>query len=133
MYGRLKFVKKRNGELQDFDLGKLENTIYACIQETNEFTESESAMRSSSSRIAFTVITELNHKILENKLDPTKINVDILQDTVEDVFYNFGYHNTAKQYMRFKYYKKIKSKQSEIERLQKILKTHNINYTGENK
>lgn len=134
MYGRLKLVKKRNGELQDFDLGKLENTIYACIREINEFTESESAMKASSSKIAFAVTMELNHKLMDGKIDPNEINVDALQDTVENVFYTFGYHNTAKNYMRFKYYKKIRAKQLEIERLQKILKDHNISYEeGENK
>ena len=119
MYGRLKCIKKRSGKVQDFDISKLQKTILVTIQEENEFQEPLSVAKTSASRLSFEVVSEIEKLIRSNKVDPLAIDADVIQDNVENVFYNAGYHNTAKNYMRYKYNKQLKRKDKLIERLEK--------------
>jgi len=119
MYGMIKCVRKRSGETQDFDLAKLEHVILVSIQEEKEFNEPYSVEKNTASRITFEVIHELEKKIKNHELDCMNIDMDVIQNLVEDIFYRCGYYNTAKRYMRYKFNKQLAAKDSEIETLKK--------------
>ena len=117
MYGLLKCVKKRSGEIQDFDIGKLQKTILVTIEEEKEFNEPFSVAKSATSRMSFEVVDRIEKEIKQGNIDGNCIDVETVQNTVEDVFYCNGYHNTAKNYMRFKFDKVITNKDQQIKLL----------------
>lgn len=119
MYGMIKCVRKRSGQIQDFDLAKLERTIFISIQEEKEFDEPYDLEKITASRITFEVINALERKIRNKEVDCMCVDMDVIQDAVEDIFYSSGYHNTAKNYMRYKFDKQLSKKNEEIERLKK--------------
>ena len=119
MYGMLKCIKKRSGEIQDFDLSKLQKTILVTIEEEKEFQEPLAVAKTSASRLSFEVVTEIEKLIRSGKVDPLAIDADVIQNSVENVFYKSGYHNTAKNYMRYKFDKVIREKNNYIEQLEK--------------
>lgn len=118
MYGRLKCIKKRSGLIQDFDILKLQKTILVTIEEEKEFQEPLSVAKNSASRLSFEVVTELEKLIKSGKVDPLAIDADVIQDSVENVFYDSGYHNTAKNYMKYKFDKQLKRKDEYIKTLE---------------
>lgn len=119
MYGIVKAVKKRSGKIEDFEFAKLERTILESIIEEKEFDEPSNVEKSSASRLTFEVISNLERKIRRGEIDGSCVEVEVIQNTVEDVFYSSGYHNTAKKYMRFKYMKIVNTKDAEIADLKK--------------
>lgn len=125
MYGLIKFVRQRDKTLKDFDITILENTIYTSISKSNEFNEPENVIKSTSSRITFSVISELEKKISKKELDPYNLPVDEIREIVETVFYNNGYHDTAKIYIRNEYAKIIEEYKKKIKSLEDELESKN--------
>lgn len=125
MYGLIKYVKQRDGSIADFDIGILENTIFTSINKCNEFKEPDNIIKSTSSRITFSVISELEKKINKNELNPNGVSVDEIRETVEMVFYNNGYYDTAMVYIRNEYEKIIKEYREKIEELETRLSIKN--------
>lgn len=124
MYGLLKCVKKRSGNIQDFDIGKLQKTILVTIQEENEFNEPLSVAKAATSKMSFEIVDAIEKLVKAGKCDNNSIDVDIIQDSVETVFYSNGYHDTAKNYMRYKYNKQLSKKDDEIKKLKEELQAY---------
>ena len=126
MYGMIKYVKQQDGTLSDFDIAILENTIFTSINKCNEFKEPASIVKSTSSRITFTVISELEKKIAKNVLDAYSIPVSDIREIVEKVFYDNGYHDTAMIYIKNEYEKIINRYKDNIKELEEKIRDKNI-------
>lgn len=124
MYGLIKCVKKRDGKLEDFDIGVLEDAILTTMRDCNEFNEPYSLIREISSRITFSTISEIEKKIAVNKLDPNEVPIDIVREAVESSLYNHGYHDTAVMYVRNTYKKIIEKYENIIKELKDEIKTY---------
>lgn len=92
----LAYVVKRNGELQSFDLYRIEQAVYKAFLETEEagMKEAQDIARS-----VLDVLTEESLISPENTYVPS---VEYVQDTVEAQLMRHGYLTTAKAYILYR-------------------------------
>ncbi len=98
----VKYVEKRNGTFEKFDLFKIENAVRRAFKETGQEARIE-------------VFKELSLDVVKRiaKLFPS---VEDIQDHVEVVLMEKGYHNTAKSYIIYR------EKHSEIRKMGETVK-----------
>lgn len=98
-------VRKRDGQLVDFDPKKTIEAIYAAARATGEFGKEEAEKLSQSVR-----------RILNKKFDGLKIpTVEEIQDVVEEVLAQKGWYQTAKAYILYRH------KRAELRRVKLLL------------
>lgn len=113
MYGKIKFVIKRDNACEDFDISRLQLSINKIIKSTNEYDEDDSSIDSVSRRLSFTVVNVLSNYIDEDG----GINIDQIYDSVADCLFDIGYHHTGKSYLKTRYENIISEKDKEISTL----------------
>lgn len=94
------FVRKREGNLVDFDPSKIANAITKAFESTGE------ADSTKAWELTAVVISRLEGEIVE---------IETIQDIVEDTLMNAGYRKTAKAYILYR------AKRTEIRNTQKVL------------
>ncbi|MFC1768778.1 adenosylcobalamin-dependent ribonucleoside-diphosphate reductase [Nanoarchaeota archaeon] len=89
---KIKKIKKRNGEIKDFDQNKITSAIFNAAQSVGgrDFEQAK--------KISQGVIEELNSVYSENAVP----SVEEIQDTVEKVLIKMGHANTAKAYILYR-------------------------------
>jgi ribonucleoside-diphosphate reductase alpha chain/ribonucleoside-triphosphate reductase len=88
-------VRKRDGELVDFDIDKIENAIYqASLEQVTDMEEAK--------EIAKEVADDINENIILN-YEEEIIKVEDIQDRVEFELLNNGYFNIGKSYILYRY------------------------------
>ena len=118
MYGKIKFVIKRDECVEDFDISRLQSSINRIIKKTNEYNEDDNSIDSISRRLSFTVVNVLNNCINENG----GIGIDQIYDVVADCLFDIGYHCTGKSYLKIRYENIILEKDKEISMLKQQLR-----------
>lgn len=94
------FVRKREGNLVDFDPSKIANAITKAFESTGE------ADSTRAWELTAVVVSRLEGEIVE---------IETIQDIVEDTLMNAGYRKTAKAYILYR------AKRAEIRNTQKLL------------
>lgn len=90
-------IQKRNNDLVDFDITKIENAITKAFEATKiEIRDMED--------ISDKVYAKLDKDFIsKDKL----LTIEVVQDTVEDVLINLGFNNVAKTYIRYRESRKV--------------------------
>lgn len=88
-------VKKRNGDIVNFDKNKIVSAIDKAFTETKEC-----ELNTISKTIANSIETQLSENYSE-------ITVEEIQDLVENELLNIGYYKTAKAYIRYRYKREV--------------------------
>ncbi len=90
-------IQKRNGDLVDFDISKIQNAV----QKAFEATKIESR------EIEF-IVDRVYEKLEKNYIDQDKLlTIELVQDAVEDTLINLGFNNVAKSYIRYREARKV--------------------------
>ncbi|MEI6352870.1 MAG: ribonucleotide-diphosphate reductase subunit beta [Candidatus Nomurabacteria bacterium] len=109
----LKYVKKRDENLQKFDIEKIANAIYKAM------TSIDAGSVEEANKVAEKVATSLENKILKAKQDESEnksgeidkkiidlvngtVCIEDLQDIVEESLMSSEYHNVAKAYILYR-------------------------------
>lgn len=103
-------IKKRDGSVVDYDLGKVTNAILRANAETNEFIEDK-----------IDTLVEDVDSLLEEKEDV--ITVESVQDMVEEVLFSSLYKDTAKAFILYRD-KKNRERKRDIFKPRKELKPY---------
>lgn len=82
-------IKKRDGSVVEYDLGKITNAILRANTETNEFLED-----------SIDILVEDVDSLLEEKEET--LTVECVQDTVEEVLLGSKYKDTAKAFILYR-------------------------------
>src|SRR5574344_634076 len=110
----IKSVKKRNGNTVDFDEKKIGIAVLKALKEVNEFKEDITSLTSSANRIADSAVKNLAIKLTtkdsigkvkfdSNNATLEDVDIELIQDSVEDSLMGFGYHDTARSYITYRY------------------------------
>ncbi|MCX8158992.1 MAG: adenosylcobalamin-dependent ribonucleoside-diphosphate reductase [Candidatus Pacearchaeota archaeon] len=94
MNNLIKKVRKRTGELEDFDSLKITNAIRKAMRVVEEDNENEAK------KITNEIVSELNKKI--NEFVQGIPNIEQIQDVVEEVLSRSKFKRTAKAYMLYR-------------------------------
>src|SRR5699024_3331625 len=81
-------IKKRNGELVEFDAGKITQAIVKAGEETGEFDEKKAEI--------------LAEEVIKDYLFYGDLTVERVQDAVESVLMSSEYKETAKAYIIYR-------------------------------
>lgn len=94
------FVRKRNGQVLEFDASKIADAIYKAFENTGE------GSFDIAYQITAAVISKIEEKVVE---------IEDIQDRVEEALMNFGYRKTAKNYILYR------AKRAETRNIEKAL------------
>ena len=108
-------IQKRNSDLVDFDINKIENAVKKAFDATG---------------IAYRDIEKISEKVFlkleKDFIDQEKLlSIENVQDAVEDILINIGFNNVAKTYIRYREARKVLR---DIEK-QKNIKDDNPQFT----
>lgn len=98
----IKQIVKRNGEVVDFDIEKIQNAIKLAGEATTPFSPEELV------KLTNNVVNILNHKYDGNQA----VFIEKIQDIVEQVLINENYYETAKAYILYRE-KRAQNRESE--------------------
>ena len=90
----IKKVRKRTGELENFDISKISNAIEKAMKYVREKDGKEAK------KLANEVVIELNKRI--NEFKEGIPNVEQIQDVVEEIFSRSKFERAAKAYMLYR-------------------------------
>lgn len=98
------FIKKREGQIEDFDKGKIEKAIYKALEATRELadktfrTQSEEMLSKTAKILTDLVLIEIELRTDEDE----SLTVEKIQDIVEETLMKGGYYKTAKSYIVYR-------------------------------
>lgn len=84
----IKYIEKRDGSIAKFNPKNIYNAVYQSAKSSNVFVDVDNVVR-------------LVVENLEKRNQPT-INIEIVQDTVEDILMGLGYFKCAKAYITYR-------------------------------
>ena len=109
----IKKIRNREGEIIPFDVEKIVNAVHKAFIATSEGTEEDAK---NVARKVFRELLWLKEKNTEKKFTPS---VELVQDLVERVLMDAGFHLTAKSYILYR------SKRAELRREVGVIPTEN--------
>jgi ribonucleoside-diphosphate reductase alpha chain len=93
---KIKSIRNREGEIIPFNINKIADAVYKAFIITNEGEKKE----------AKDVATKVFHKLIQLKSKSSEKNfiptVEMMQDLVESLLMDMGYHSTAKSYILYR-------------------------------
>lgn len=102
-------IRKRNGQVQEFDIAKVEQAIYKALHETNEGGHNEAYIVASKIPTKITEHCAVQTETVCEKGIPT---VEEIQDLVEEALMEAGHFATAKAYIIYRNEKNKNRKRS---------------------
>jgi ribonucleoside-triphosphate reductase len=104
----IKYVEKRDGTFEKFDLFKIENALRKAFKETKE-------------EYMIEIFKELSLEVIK-RIDKLFPSVEDVQDIVEILLMEKGYHRTAKSYIIYReQHEQIRKMKDSVEESQKII------------
>jgi ribonucleoside-triphosphate reductase len=85
------FVKKRDGRVVDFDIKKIANAVRKAFESTREVGEDQ--LEETVWQVTGFVMGKLKGEVVE---------IEVIQDTVENVLMTMGFYATAKAYILYR-------------------------------
>lgn len=114
-------VRKRNGELQDFD----SNKIRQAVVKANNDTQPDCRIWEGD---IDAIVSEIVYELTEGLSDNDIIDIEHIQDTVELILQRNGYYYLAKNFIKYRYSRELirKSKQYLIDEVAEKLEAVNV-------
>lgn len=100
MYKNIKFVLKRDGTYEDYEISKLQESIECVLKKVNEYNEQDYFLTTTAKKISFIVSDKLNDFIKGDETHSDFINVDFIHTCVCDELFSIGYNQTARMFIQ---------------------------------
>lgn len=97
-------VKKRNGELQEFDISKIENAIIKANKEVDEY---HKIWEGDIPKMLDDIYYEITSGIYSSFLPDYVVDIEEIQDAVELCLQREGYYELAKRYIKYRYQRQL--------------------------
>lgn len=97
-------VKKRNGDLQEFDISKIENAIIKANKEVDEY---HKIWEGDIPKMVDDIYYEITSGIYSSFLPDYIFDIEEIQDAVELCLQREGYYELAKRYIKYRYQRQL--------------------------
>jgi len=111
-------IRKRNGEITDFDQNKIANAIYMALAATSK------PDRDLAATLSGHVVTKLAEQGFTNAMPPS---VEDIQDMVESTLIDKGYSEIAKAYIVYRHERrKVRNEKMKVLNLRRLIPSQRI-------
>lgn len=102
MYKNIKYVLKRDGTYEDYEISKLQESIEFVLKKINEYNEQDFFLVSTAKKISFIVSDKINDFIKCDESHKDYINVDFIHTYVCNELFSIGYNQTAREFIQLR-------------------------------